>query len=230
MTPHQPHRTRPGGVHRRDMRAARLVSMLSVASTVVAGSAAIALGLAQASTVLVALGAVGFIDGLGSAALAYHFHYGLRHDRLADHLERVANKVVIAGLVCVGVGAVGAGAVRLLDRARPESAPLAVPLAAVSLLVLVCLWRAKCQLATSVGSAALRNDSHLSAIGAAQSAVALGGVFGAEAGWRWADPAAAMAVGAVAVVVGVRAGRGARRARVDHASAGSAVGHPETRP
>jgi divalent metal cation (Fe/Co/Zn/Cd) transporter len=191
--------------------------MLSVGCSVAAAGAAGALGVAQASTVLVALGAVGFIDAVGSAALAYHFHYGLRHDGLADHLERVAHRVVIAGLVGVGVGAVAAGAAHLRDRPRPASAALAAPLAAVSLLVLVCLWRAKRRLAISVGSAALRSDSHLSAIGAAQSAVALGGVLAAVVGWRWADPAAAIAVGAVAVVVGVRTGRGAPRARVDHA-------------
>jgi divalent metal cation (Fe/Co/Zn/Cd) transporter len=65
-------------------------------------------------------------------------------------------------------------------------------------------------LAIAVASAALRSDSHLSAIGATQSAVALGGVLAAGVGWWWADPAAAMAIGAVAVVVGIGTGRGER--------------------
>jgi divalent metal cation (Fe/Co/Zn/Cd) transporter len=55
-----------------------------------------------------------------------------------------------------------------------------------------------------VPSAALRSDGHLSGIGAAQAAVVL---LGAEAtsvlSWNWADDAAAMVVGAVAIGIAV---------------------------
>ena len=190
------------------MEAAWRISIFSVAWTVAAGSAAIALGIAQEVAVLVAIGSVGLVDAIGSAALAYHFHHGLQHDALADHLERLAHRVVIIGLVAAGAGAVVLGGVRLLGGHSARSSVLATALTAVSLLVLVILARVKRRLAALVGSTALRSDGNLSAAGAAQSAVAILGVLATSAGRWWADPVATVAVGVLTVAIGVRAGRG----------------------
>ncbi|HET7488862.1 MAG TPA: hypothetical protein VFJ85_13115 [Acidimicrobiales bacterium] len=187
----------PAAVH-----AARTVSLQSVAWTLVAGSASIAIGVAQGSAVLTAFGAIGLVDAVGSAALAHHFHHGLRHAALADHLERLAHRVVLAGLLAVGVGAMAAGAVRLAADRATESSALGTAIAAASLLVLLVLCRRKRRLATEVGSPALRSDGFLSGIGAAQASVTLGGAAAASVGLRWADPGAAMVLGAVAVAVG----------------------------
>jgi hypothetical protein len=189
---------------RQDMRQAWLVSMISVAWTVVAGTVAIVLGIAEHSAVLVALGSVGLVDAGGSAALAYHFRHGMRHEALAEHLETLAHRVVIVGLVCVGAAAVGLGAVRLLGQQEGATSGAALALAAVSLLVLLFLARAKHRLSVRVASPALRSDSHLSTVGATQALVALLGVLAAAVGWTWADPLAAIAVGTVAAVVGLR--------------------------
>lgn len=205
---HQPPPTvPPSGTPPRDaVVAAWRVSAFSVAWTVLAGTAAVVLGVAQDSAVLVAFGSVAFVDGLGSAALAYHFRHGLRHDALAEHLEALAHRVVIAGLVCVGLAAVGLGAARLMGPSAAEASAAATALAAVSLVVLGTLAGAKRRVAIRVASPALRSDGHLSTVGAAQASVALVGVLASGVGWHWADPAAAMAVGVVAVAVGVRTG------------------------
>ena len=197
-------RTFSGEPQRHDVRLAWLVSILSVTWTLVAGCAAVVLGVADHSAVLVALGSVGFVDAAGSAALAYHFRHGLRHETLADHLEVLAHRVVIVGLVSVGAAAVGLGSVRLLDQQESAASGAASALAAVSLLVLVLLARAKYRLSVRVASPALRSDSHLSAVGASQALVALLGVVVGAVGWTWADPLAAVTVGTVAAVVGVR--------------------------
>jgi divalent metal cation (Fe/Co/Zn/Cd) transporter len=58
--------------------------------------------------------------------------------------------------------------------------------------------------ARRVGSPALLADGYLSAIGALQAAVALAGLAATRwLGWDWADAAAAIAVGGVAVTLAV---------------------------
>lgn len=189
------------------VRAAWAVSLQSVAWTLIAGTGAIAIGVASGSAVLTAFGAIGLVDAVGSAALVHHFRHGLRHAELTDRLERLAHRVVIVGLVTVGAGALVAGGVRLAGERAIESSAYGTWLAAASLIVLITLSRRKRRLAVDVASPALRSDGHLSAVGAAQASVTLAGAVTTMIGWRWADPAAAMAVGAVAVAVGVQTWR-----------------------
>ena len=187
-----------------DVRAAWLVSVLAVVWTLASGGAAVAIGVTSGSAVLVAFGAIGFVDALGSAALVYHFHHARRHDALAEHLERAAHRVVTAGLVSVGLGAVAISVVRLVARDAGEAPAAGIVLAAVSLGVLVVLSTWKLAVAARLPSAALRADGVLSRVGAALAAVTLAGTAAARwMGWTWVDAAAAIVVGAVAVVVGV---------------------------
>ena len=72
---------------RGDVRAAFVVSVLSIVWTVLTGSAAVALGVTSGSVVLIAFGAVGGLDALGSAALAEVDEHVPRHDAVAAHLH-----------------------------------------------------------------------------------------------------------------------------------------------
>lgn len=183
-----------------DVRAAWLVSIVSVAWTVAASTAAIVLGASAHSAVLVAFGAIGFVDALGSVALSYHFHHARRHDGFAEHLEVLAHRVVVTGLFAVGLGAVVLGAVRLAAGAEADDSFAGTALAAVSLVALAVLSARKQAIGGRVGSPALRADGRLSAIGAAQAAVALFGTVARGFGWRSADAIAATVVGLVAMV------------------------------
>ena len=182
-----------------DAQAAFRVSLVSVVWTAAAGGLAIALGVASHSAVLVAFGAIGFVDAAGSVALAYHFHHAIRHEALAEHLEQLAHRVVVAGLFLVGLGAVVVGSVRLVTGAHADDSFAGTLLAAVSLVVLAALSARKQQVARRVGSRALLADGRLSAIGAAQAAVALFGTAARGFGWSWADAIAATIVGLVAM-------------------------------
>ena len=193
MQSHEPHA----------VRSAWVVSILSVAWTVASGGAAIALGLASHGAVLVAFGAIGFVDAAGSVALAYHFHHAIRHDVLAEHLERIAHRVVVAGLFLVGLGAVVVGLVRLVTGAETDNSFAGTGLAAVSLVVLAVLSVRKQRIARRVGSAALLADGRLSAVGAAQAGVALFGTAARGLGWSSADAVATAIVGAVAMATAV---------------------------
>ena len=186
-----------------DVQAAYRVSLVSVVWTVGAGGLAIALGVAGHSAVLVAFGAIGFVDAAGSVALAYHFHHAIRHDAFAEHLERLAHRVVVAGLFLVGLGAVVVGSVRLATGAHADDSFAGTLLAAVSLVVLAALSTRKQKVARRVGSPALLADGRLSAIGAAQAAVALFGTAARGFGWSWADAMAATIVGLVAMTTAI---------------------------
>ena len=186
-----------------DVRAAWRASLVSVVWTVASGAAAIAIGVASHSAVLVAFGAIGFVDALGSVALVYHFHHAIRHDVLAEHLERLAHRVVVTGLFVVGLGAAVVGVARLVGGAEADDSFVGTALAAVSLVVLAALSARKQQIARRVGSPALLADGRLSAVGAAQAAVALFGTLARGFGWASADAIAATVVGLVAMTTAI---------------------------
>jgi divalent metal cation (Fe/Co/Zn/Cd) transporter len=187
-----------------DVKAALRISVLSIIWTVSASTASVIVGVRSATAVLVAFGAIGIVDAVGSVALSVHFRHGLRHDALSDELERIAHVIVLVGLFCVGCAALVAGVVRLALSQASAGSDAGVVIAAASLVALVCLSARKQQVARRVASAALRSDGHLSAIGAVQAAVTLAGTVTARWwGWTWADSAATAVLGGVAVALSI---------------------------
>lgn len=187
-----------------DVRAARRVSEVSIAWTLVASTLAIALGLASGSSALVAFGCVGYVDLAGSVALVHHFRHALRTDALDDRFERRAHTIVTFGLLAIGLAAIVVSSIRLAAGHHPETSDAGMVIAGASLVVLAVLATLKVRLGNRVPSAALRSDGFLSGIGAAQAAVVL---LGAEAAsvlsWHWADDTAAIVVGTVAIGIAV---------------------------
>jgi divalent metal cation (Fe/Co/Zn/Cd) transporter len=184
------------------VRAARRVSEASIAWTLVGSSLAIAFGVASGSAALVAFGAVGYVDLVGSVALVHHFRHALRNDELSDRFEQRAHRIVTIGLLAIGLTAVVLSAVRLSIGHFPTTSSAAIAIAAVSLVGLSVLSVRKVRIARLVPSAALRSDGHLSGVGAAQAAVVLLGTGAARlVSWHWADDTAALVVGVVAVVI-----------------------------
>jgi divalent metal cation (Fe/Co/Zn/Cd) transporter len=201
------------GFPRPHVNAALSISVQSVVWTVLASTASIVVGVRNATAVLVAFGAIGIVDAIGSIALAYHFHHALRHDALSDELERLAHRVVLVGLFSVGSAAIVGGLVRLLLHQGSESSNEGVVIAALSLVALTYLSARKQQIARRISSAALRSDGHLSAIGAMQAAVTLVGTVTAHwLGWTWADAVATAVIGCVAVALAVATWRAEHRA------------------
>jgi divalent metal cation (Fe/Co/Zn/Cd) transporter len=194
------------------LRAAWRVSLLSIVWTVLASVAAVAVGVASGSGVLVAFGAVGVVDAIGSAALTYHFGHAIRNARISHRLETIAHRVVVFGLLTVGLATIVVEAARLVVSAEAEASVVGARLAAVSLLVLTVLSVRKHSIARRVSSPALRADSHLSAVGATLAAITLAGTQASQRfGWHWADATAAIAVGCVAVILGLQTALTQRR-------------------
>ena len=184
------------------VRAARRVSEASIAWTLVGSSFAIAFGISSGSAALVAFGAVGYVDLVGSVALVHHFRHALRTEELSDRFEQRAHRIVTIGLLAIGLAAVAISAVRLGIGHFPTTSNAAIAIAAISLVGLSVLSVRKVRVARLVPSAALRSDGHLSGVGAAQAAVVLVGTGAARlVEWHWADDTAALVVGVVAVAI-----------------------------
>jgi divalent metal cation (Fe/Co/Zn/Cd) transporter len=188
------------GMHRRHVIAALRVSMFSMAWTLVSSVIAVIIGIRSRTSVLVAFGAVGVVDAIGSATLTYHFLHALRHDQLSERLENLSHRIVLIGLLVVGSGAVIGGVFKLLLQNSRGSSDAGVVLAGVSLVVLLILSVRKLHVARRIESEALRSDGHLSGVGAVLAAVTLmGTVLERWLGWNWADAVATIVLGAVAV-------------------------------
>jgi divalent metal cation (Fe/Co/Zn/Cd) transporter len=187
-------------MNRRDVVAALWVSLSSVVWTLLSSALAIAIGLTSHQLVLVAFGAVGIVDAVGSVALAYHFRHALHHDRLSERFESIAHRVVLVGLVFVGSAAVAIGSLRLATGDSGGSSNEGVVLAGVSLIVLVVLSSQKQRIAKRIDSSALRSDGHLSGVGATFAAITLAGT-GLERWlhWHWTDASATIILGLIAV-------------------------------
>ena len=70
----------PGTMASDDLRAGLRVSAISIAWTLCSSVAAVAIGIAAGSLVLIAFGLTGVLDAAGSATLVVHFRHALRFD------------------------------------------------------------------------------------------------------------------------------------------------------
>ena len=203
---------RTDGFHRPHVQSAFTLSVQSVVWTVMSSSLAVTFGIRSNTAVLVAFGAIGIVDAIGSVALANHFHHGLHDDELSERLEKLAHRVVLLGLLVVGSSAIIGGVYRLRFPQTSDTSALEVALAATSLVALVVLSVRKQKAARRIDSAALLSDGHLSAMGAAQAAVTLAAIaITSSLGWHWADAVATVVVGGVASWLAVTTWRSERR-------------------
>ena len=186
------------------LRAGLRVSLASIVWTVATSSAAVVIGIASNSLVVIAFGLTGLLDAAASVTLVMHFRHALRHEVVSDRHERLALRLVTIGLAGVGLATAAESVHRLLRHPTTESAPVAVALAATSTVVLVGLALRKRRVGAAVPSPALVADGFLSLVGALLAAVTVAGTALTSAfGWWWADPTAALgvAVGALGAAV-----------------------------
>ncbi|MGH2718783.1 MAG: hypothetical protein ACRDJU_09415 [Actinomycetota bacterium] len=192
-----------------DLHAALAVSYTSLVWTLIAGAAAIALGVLAHSVAFMAFGAVGILDAAGSACLIRHFHLVLGHGATSPRPEQVALRVITVGMAAVGLAAVATSMDRLFVGSRTSPQVLDIALAVVSLVALSALALRKQRVARRIASHALRSDGWLSAIGAVLALLTLAGsALQVEFGWWWIDSGAAIGVGLGAIGLSLALARG----------------------
>jgi divalent metal cation (Fe/Co/Zn/Cd) transporter len=191
--------------HRAAVRRGRLLEYLTVGWNVLEAAAAIGAGLAAGSVALVGFGVDSVIESSSGAILLWRLRDGER----GEARERAALRLVgVSFLLLAAYVACGAGK-SLVMREPPEASRVGIGVAALSLLVMPLLARAKRGVAAEINSRAMRADSRQTDLCAYLSAILLAGLaLNALFGWWWADPAAGLVMTPIIAKEGVAALRG----------------------
>ena len=126
-----------------------------------------------------------------------------------QHRERLALKLVGGGFLALAVYIAADAVKSLWFHEVPEASYVGIAIAAVAMITMPLLARAKRKVAADLHSRAMEADSRQTDICAYLSAILLAGLgLNAAFGWWWADPAAALIMIPIIVREGVGAFRG----------------------
>jgi divalent metal cation (Fe/Co/Zn/Cd) transporter len=193
---------------RRLLRLALLLAGLTIGWNVVEAVVAISAGLAAGSAALIGFGLDSTVEVLSACVIVWQFSGELRggHDEEREH--RALRLIAVTFFLLAAYVAFDAGR-SLITTSEPDSSPVGIVLAAVSLVVMPLLAWAKLRVAGSLGSPTLRADAKETLVCTWLSAALLVGlVLNAALGWWWADPIAALAIAGLAVKEGREAWHG----------------------
>lgn len=190
----------PGAEDRRGtLRHALGLEAVSLVYNVAEAIVGVIAGIAAGSVALVGFGLDAVVESASAGVLIWRLGTERRGRRTAEEAERKAVRLVA---VAFGVLAVYVGARAVYDLAagtRPDESIVGIVLAAVSLLVMPVLARAKRATARDLDSRSLEGDSAQTMLCTYMSAALLGGlVANSSWGWWWADPLAGLVIAALA--------------------------------
>jgi divalent metal cation (Fe/Co/Zn/Cd) transporter len=164
-------------------------------------------GILAGSVALVGFGFDSVIEVSSGAALLWRL--GLDDTARREHAEKLTLKII--GVLFIGLAAyVAYDSLKSLFRHEaPAESLVGIGLAAVSLVVMPLLARAKRKVATGIQSAAMNADARQAQFCTYLSAILLAGLLlNALFGWWWADPAAALVMVPIISKEGIDALRG----------------------
>ena len=167
----------------------RRLEVLTLAWNVVEGVVSVVAGAFAGSASLIGFGVDSFIESLSGGVLLWRLQEG-EH---GEARERLALKLVGASFLLLAAYVLWESVGKLVTHEAPEVSPAGIAIAALSLVVMPLLARAKRRVAAGLGSRALHADSRQTDLCAYLSAILLGGlVLNAWLGWWWADPLAGL--------------------------------------
>ena len=199
--------TRPVESREGAIRKARTFNRFTIGWNVAEAVVALAAGVAAGSVSLIGFGLDSCIEVSASVILAWRLHQETRGGCMADNDKRAQRAIAVSFGVLAAYVVVTAGR-DLVGGARPESSPVGIAVAALSLLLMPVLARAKRRLAPALGSRAVESEADQTSLCAMLSGVLLVGLgLNALFGWWWADPVAGLVIGGLAAAAAVRAWR-----------------------
>ena len=171
------------------LRRGRRLEYFTLGWNMVEAGVAIGAGWLTGSIALVGFGVDSLIESTSGAILLWRLA-SPAHD---ESRERLALRLVGISFFLLAAYVCFEAIKSLLAAEPPKASVVGIVLAAVSLIVMPLLARAKRRVAADLSSHALKADSRQTDICAYLSAILLGGlVLNALFGWWWADPVAAL--------------------------------------
>jgi divalent metal cation (Fe/Co/Zn/Cd) transporter len=188
------------------VRRVRLLAWGGNAWHLVEFAVALGAGIAAGSVALVAFGADSLIEAFAGLTIVWRFG-AARRDAAAA--ERRAQQLIAASFLLLSVYVAVAATRTLLLAEHPDTSWVGVGLAAFTAATMPPLALAKRRAGRLLGSAATVSEAEQNQICFYLSAALLVGLLAnALAGWWWADPAAALVIGAVAAREGWESWKG----------------------
>ncbi|MET8865023.1 hypothetical protein ABZW11_18960 [Nonomuraea sp. NPDC004580] len=186
----------------RAARAARTLSLVTLAWLGVESALGLAAGLAAHSVALIGWGLAALVEAAASLIVVWRFT-GTR--TLSPHAERTARRAVAVSFWLLAPYLILHVAHDLDAGHRATPSVLGIVVTAVSLVSMPALGLAKRRLGARLASAATSGEGTQNLMCAAMAAGVLAGLYLNTLGWWWVDPAVAVLLAAVAVREGRRA-------------------------
>lgn len=190
------------------VRRGRNLEYFTIAYNSLEGLIAVVAGLIAGSIVLVGFGFDSLIEVTSGAVLLWRLHADVDEAR-RERVEAISISIVGACFVVLAIYVTYDSVKSLIRREAPEESVIGIVLAAMSLIVMPLLVRAKRKVARSIRSKALMADSKQTELCTYLSAILLVGLMlNALLGWWWADPVAALVMVPIILKEGIEALRG----------------------
>ena len=195
--------TRPDLVHR-----GQRLEYFTIGYNGLEGLVAIVAGLVAGSVSLIGFGLDSAIEVASGAALLWRLHHDFNPSR-SEQVERTTLRIVGWCFIALAIYIVYESGSTLIQHQAPGRSIPGIIIAAVSVVVMPILAKAKRRVADGIGSGAMRADSKQADFCACLSAILLGGLLlNAVCGWWWADPAAALLMVPIIAKEGVESLKG----------------------
>ena len=190
------------------VRRGRYLEYFTIAYNSLEGLIAVVAGLVAGSIALVGFGFDSLIEVTSGAVLLWRLHADVDETR-RERVEAISLRIVGLCFVVLAVYVTFDSVKSLMKRETPDESVVGIVLAAVSLVIMPLLVRAKRKVARAINSGALMADSKQTELCTYLSAILLGGLLlNALLGWWWADPVAALIMVPIIVKEGIEALRG----------------------
>lgn len=190
------------------IRRGRALEYVTVAYNVAEGSISIFAAWLAASIALLGFGVDSVIEVSTGLILIWRLSADA-NERRRERVEQRARKLVGTSLLLLSAYITYDAARSLFGREAPRESIIGIVVAALSVVIMPFLARAKRKVASQIGSGALKAEAVQTDICAYMSAILLAGlVLNATLRWWWADPAAALVMVPIIAREGLEALRG----------------------
>lgn len=187
------------------VRRGRLLEYFTLAWNLLEAVIAIGSGVIAGSISLVGFGVDSVIECMSGGILVWRLGDG-EH---GESRERIALKLVGVSFLLLAAYVAFEAVKSLIYREAPNASYVGIAIAALSLIVMPLLARAKRKVAANLNSRAMKADSRQTDLCAYLSAILLGGlILNATVGWWWADPIAGLIMVPIIAKEGIGSLRG----------------------